>query len=129
MAVILIVDDESDMRSLVAMIVEGDGHVAHTAANGVEAMAILTDTPVDVVITDILMPEMEGVETVRAIKSLPKPPRVLVMSGGGRLKAMDFLDIATAFGADASLAKPFTSAQLRSSVEALLGAAARDSET
>ena len=120
MARIMVVDDEPEIAALVETMLRDDGHAVAVAANGREAIALIEAGGFDLVITDILMPEMEGVETLRAIKSLANPPKVIAMSGGGKLRQMDFLDFIVTFGAAASIAKPFRSPELRALVRKVL---------
>jgi DNA-binding NarL/FixJ family response regulator len=75
----------------------------------------------DVVITDILMPQKEGIETIREVQERAPNTRIIAVSGGGMSHNLMFLDVARAFGADAVLAKPFRPAQLVDMVEQVLG--------
>jgi CheY-like chemotaxis protein len=74
----------------------------------------------DIVVTDIVMPEREGLETIMAIKSARPDVPILAISGGGRIGAPPFLDLARRLGADDVLAKPFRTAQLVERIAALV---------
>jgi len=76
--------------------------------NGVEALASQSAGPFDLIITDIIMPEKEGVETIIELKQLHPFLKIIAISGGGRTRNLDFLKFAEEFGADSILAKPFS---------------------
>ena len=109
---VLVVDDEAKIRSLLTQWLEHEGHQVTCAANGIEAAAISEAKEFDLVITDMLMPESDGVELITNIKKTRPKVRVLAMSGGGRvLDPEDCLRLAQGLGARAVLAKPFTRAE------------------
>ena len=88
-----------------------DGHTVLAAENGTRAMALWTTGEVDLVITDILMPERDGLETIRALrKADPKVP-IIATSGGG-FEGLDLLHVARVLGATKQLAKPFGASEL-----------------
>lgn len=120
MATILVVDDEEGLRSVARKALEGAGHTVLEAGDGRVAMAILESTVPDLVITDLLMPEQEGLQTIREIRRRRIATSVLAVSGGGRTARMDFLDIAKDIGADRTLAKPFRVRELLTTVEEML---------
>jgi len=119
-ATILVVDDEEGLRSVARKALEGAGHTVLEAGDGRVAMAILESTVPDLVITDLLMPEQEGLQTIREIRRRRIATSVLAVSGGGRTARMDFLDIAKDIGADRTLAKPFRVRELLTTVEEML---------
>ena len=88
--------------------------------NGVEALASQSAGPFDLIITDIIMPEKEGVETIIELKKLHPSPKNIAISGGGRTRNLDFLKLAEEFGADSVLAKPFSEDELMEHVNACL---------
>ncbi len=71
----------------------------------------------DVVVTDVVMPEKEGIETIMEMRKLNQTLRIVAISGGGRIKNMDFLRLARGLGADATLPKPFRKEELLAVVE------------
>ena len=83
------------------------------------------DGAVDLVITDMLMPEKDGIEVMRELGSTANPPPVLAISGGGMTGGRTYLDLAAALGAADTLAKPFTSEKLLAKVSMLLKHAAK----
>lgn len=114
MASILIVDDEASIRSLLRRILEEDGHQIREATNGHDSLRLYRNAPTDVVITDILMPERDGLEVILALTQEFLDARVLAITGatGNR----NYLDIATLFGARRVIQKPFTADEVRRAV-------------
>lgn len=121
MARILLVDDEPLLRETLKIALQAAGHVVSMAQNGAAALALLTDQSFDVIVTDILMPETDGLEMIMRVRKESGNVRIIAMSGGGRTRNMDMLDFATSFGADAVLAKPFLPKQLIASVADIMG--------
>lgn len=110
---ILVVDDSPEFSSALAERLREEQHVVCTAASGREATAILHSVAVDVVITDILMADGDGLELIRAARIRTPAPRIIAMSGGGRfVTATDCLKTANGFGADMCLLKPFSTGEL-----------------
>lgn len=112
MANILVADDEELARFTIREILEGDGHNVIEAKNGTEAIALFNKNPTDIIITDIIMPEKEGIETIIELKRDHPETKIIAISGGGRTRNLDFLDLAKRYGADAILAKPFSEQEL-----------------
>ena len=117
MAKILVVDDEPQMRRLIARILTGAGHKVHEAANGRDGIGVFQRVHPALVITDIVMPEMEGIEMIRELRQEAPTIPILAISGGGPAV---YLRAATGLGATATLAKPFGAAAFLSTVERLL---------
>jgi CheY-like chemotaxis protein len=118
-ATILVIDDEAEVRQTLARMLAG--HAVHEAADGGAGLALAAELAPDLVVTDILMPEKEGIETIRELRRAHPRVRILAISGGGQSGTLDFLDMARALGADAALAKPFRRSELLEMVERLLG--------
>ena len=99
---VLIVEDERPLRDMLASLLEGSGYSTMTAAHGIEALSKIKITPPDLVLTDLMMPILNGAELCRTLKSAPSTQLipVILMSG---LNA----PVAQRVGADAFLAKPF----------------------
>jgi CheY-like chemotaxis protein len=112
MARILVVDDEEPVRFTIRARLESAGHEVDEAKNGKEAIESQTAGPFDLIITDIIMPEKEGVETIFELKRDYPDLKIIAISGGGRTKNLDFLKLASGFGADKILAKPFSGKEL-----------------
>ncbi|GIK99636.1 MAG: transcriptional regulator [Alphaproteobacteria bacterium] len=120
MAVILVIDDEEMVRATIRMRLEQGGHEVVEAGDGNEGLATLERYAVDLVVTDIIMPEKEGIETIRAIRQRRPELAIVAISGGGRTSTLDFLGAAKKLGADHALRKPFTGAELLQVVDAAL---------
>jgi DNA-binding response OmpR family regulator len=125
MARILVIDDEELIRETIRMKLELSGHVVIEAANGVEGLRALDDGLFDLVVTDIIMPEQEGIETIRKIRHRDPQVAIIAISGGGRGRNYQFLDIAKKLGANEALSKPFTGSQLLALVETTLRGVAK----
>lgn len=118
---ILVVDDEETLRRVMTIVLEKAGHRVLSAASGSEALSLLARQTVDLVISDIVMPETDGIELVQEIRTLYPKIRVISMSGGGNfLTAALCLKLADQMGASGILSKPFTPDQLLASVEQAL---------
>lgn len=124
MAKILIIDDEKVVRETLKLIVAGAGHAAHCTNDGREGMKALAEIDPDLVITDILMPEQEGIETIAEVRKYHPDLPIIAISGGGRVGNMDFLTMAERFGATRTLAKPFSPVVLLGIIGELLPKAA-----
>ena len=122
MAYILVIDDDAVLRRVITLALEQAGHSVLRCENGRKAIEFLTHEHADLLITDIVMPEMDGVETVRAARQMKPHLPILAISGGGSFDPQDYLGIAQAFGANAVLPKPFRPAELIEKVGALLAA-------
>jgi DNA-binding response OmpR family regulator len=121
MAKILLVDDDVLVRDSLTFALQDAGHQVVPAGNGDEGLAALERETFDLVILDILMPEREGIETIREIRKTWKTIPVLAISGGDKTGWSDFLRMASTLGATDTLAKPFTATELVKRVDRLLG--------
>ena len=106
MASILIVDDEAPVRALLRHILEEDGHQVREAANGQIGLTLYREDPADLVITDILMPERDGLDVTLALTREFLDAKVIAMTGASSNK--NFLNVAKLFGARQVLQKPFS---------------------
>lgn len=122
MARILIVDDEEMVRSLLREALEADKHDILEAKTGKEAGDIYRDSPVDLIITDLVMPGKNGIELILDLKAEHPEVRIVAVSGGGGITGrFDYLPIAKLIGAKAILSKPFEMRELRAMVTEVLG--------
>jgi len=119
MARILVIDDDALVRTTISVILERAGHEIVLAPDGQVGVLEYGRSAFDLVITDILMPEQEGIETIVALRKANPDVKILAISGGGRAGNQDYLLIAEKFGANASLQKPFDPDDLVARVEAL----------
>jgi YesN/AraC family two-component response regulator len=118
---ILLVDDEESFLNGMKSLLELQGYTVFTAMNGIEGINILEQTPVDIVITDILMPEMDGIELILRLKNKYPEIKIISISGGGRIRSDDYLNLSLSFGVNAALKKPFSSKDLLSELKYLSG--------
>jgi CheY-like chemotaxis protein len=95
-------------------------HQVVAYGSGREALAEADRTAFDVVLTDVLMPDMDGVEILRTLVKREQRPRIIVITGGSAMQGMDFLAIAPALGADSAIAKPIRARALLAAVDAVL---------
>jgi len=109
-ASILVVDDEESVLTVVRSVLERAGYAVLVASNGLAAMNILKKEKCDLVLTDIVMPEQEGIETFQKIKHTYPDMKVIAMSGVP--SRLDYLHLAHRLGANGTLEKPFTSNEL-----------------
>ncbi len=116
MARILIIDDEDELRSMLRQMLEQAGHEVTEAVNGAEGIQSYERDRHDLIITDIIMPEKEGVETIIALRRADPDLPIIAISGGGRLEATDFLTMTKKLGARRTLSKPFRRDQLLEAV-------------
>lgn len=107
MTAILVVDDDRDVRDVLQRLLERAHYEVETAEDGKQALRMFQTRTYDVVITDILMPEKEGIETIIELLRLCPDLKIIAISGGGRGDAVHYLQVAEAFGADRALSKPF----------------------
>lgn len=118
---ILVIDDEASVRALMRQILEEEGYQVDEAADGEEGLALFRTLPVDIVITDIFMPNREGIETIRLLRRDHPHVKIIAISGGGKQSRMEPpLVEAVVFGAHLTLAKPFTPQELVAVVKATL---------
>ncbi len=117
MAKILVIDDEELARFTVRKYLMSAGHSVIEAKDGLEGLALQDKDPCDLVITDIIMPEKEGLETILELRQADSGLPIIAISGGGREGYSDYLEAARPFGANCSLAKPFSQDDLLSAVE------------
>ncbi|MDQ6787931.1 MAG: response regulator [Acidobacteriota bacterium] len=117
---ILLVEDEEQLRSMLKEVLQGAGHEVREAENGKVAMNLFARQPADLVITDLIMPEKEGLEIIRELKRSNLNVKIIAISGGGRNDAQDYLELARRFGADHILAKPFSNREILDVVDKLV---------
>ena len=121
---ILLIDDDPTLRRALRIALEKSGHHVAEAANGREGLAAFSAHPADLIVTDIIMPDVEGIETIRRLRGQSKRVPIIAISGGGRGSAEDYLLFAKALGATQVFEKPFDIDTLRAAVASLLKASA-----
>ena len=130
MARILIVDDEEDVRIALKQVLERAGYEVTVAATGNEGLDVMKREGADLVITDVIMPGVDGIATAKQIREKYRHTRIIVMSGGGRtapdpyepdaISTRSYLASASSAGADQTLTKPFDRDELLRVVQDLL---------
>jgi DNA-binding NtrC family response regulator len=119
MARILVIDDEPDMRVLLEQTLKAAGHEVSLAADGREGVERYCASPADLVITDLYMPNQEGLETIGELRR--RFPEVAIIAMSGKAAALTMLSIAQKFGAIGILHKPFLTEELIAAVGKALG--------
>jgi CheY-like chemotaxis protein len=117
---ILVIDDEPQVRAMLRQMLEREAYEVVEAEEGGEGMKLYQEQPPDLVITDILMPGKEGIETILALRKAYPEIKIIAISGGGRMGKLDVLPIAKSFGAVRTLAKPFEREELLEAVRTVL---------
>ena len=112
MARIILIEDDGDLRAALARVLRDAGHVVEDVAGGNAALRLADDVPPDLIITDIFMPDGDGVETILALKNRDRGVPVIAISADAR-----YLHHAKVFGAVSTLIKPFGKGRLLSAVE------------
>lgn len=121
MAIILIADDDPIVRLTVSEFLEAAGHSVLEANDGQEALDMLATIQIDLLIVDMLMPNMDGLETILALRKAGSGVPIIAISSGGRMDRSTLLRPAAVFGANATLSKPLLRDVLVATVEATLG--------
>lgn len=119
-ATILVVDDDETMRDLLRRMLERAGYAVVLAANGRDALERLRDQPTDLIVTDMVMPEMDGIELIRKLAT--ERPRLPVIAISGVHDWANYLSMAIRLGAKAAVQKPVSAAELVATVRGLLAA-------
>jgi len=120
MARVLVIDDEEQVRTLIREVLEGAGHEVMEAGNGREAMKLFEANPTSVVITDLVMPEQDGLETIRELRRRFPTVKIIAVSGAQQKLNLELLYVAEKLGALRTLEKPFDIRKLVALVEELL---------
>jgi len=120
MARILIIDDDAQLRATLREVLEREGYEVVEAPNGREGLERYQEAPTEVMITDILMPEQEGLETIMILRRVDPQAKIIAISGGGQTGRMDFLHLAAMLGVQRTLRKPFRPQELLEAVRDLM---------
>ncbi len=117
---ILVIDDDDLVRATIVAVLDRADVAVTEASDGNIGMRLFEEGGHDVVITDILMPNREGIETIRDLRRTEKDVKIIAISGGGNIDKMQLLDLAQKFGADRVLPKPFTPQQVLATLDEVL---------
>ncbi len=121
---ILVVEDDDAIRGSLEKILTKSGFTTVEASNGRDALAAFDPRTIDAVVLDLIMPDVEGIETLTKLRRSSPDVRVLAISGGGQIGAVEYLDLAKKLGARATLEKPFTPEAFLEALNQVLGTAA-----
>lgn len=121
MKTILIIDDDDALRQILRLSLVQLGYAVHQASNGKIGLRMYGEQRIDLVITDLLMPEKDGFEIIMDLRKIDPTVKIIVMSGGARLRSEEILPIAKQLGAALTLNKPFSFDELRVAVSYILG--------
>jgi CheY-like chemotaxis protein len=121
MADILLIDDMAGVQRAVTSMLKASGHAVTVSVNGAEGLNMLKQRKFDLVITDMLMPTLDGTEVLAQLRVMPNRPKVIAISGGGAGVSADMALRAARTSADAYLEKPFERADLVAAIDKLLG--------
>ena len=121
MAKILVLDDEPSILLMIKKMLEKEGHEVDLALNGMEGMELFEKNKPDLVVTDIIMPEKEGLETILELRKKHPELKIIAISGGGRIGPQGYLPSAKYLGADMVFQKPLIQKEFVQAVTTLLG--------
>ncbi len=121
MARILIIDDDVKFLKMLRQMLEHAGHTVLDAPNGKIGAQLFRDDRTEIIITDIFMPEKDGIELIRELKKEFPTVGIISMSGGGRKSEFNYLEMAEMLGADRSFAKPFERQEMLDAIQELVG--------
>lgn len=120
MALILIIEDDVQFRAMLRDMLKLAGHEVAEAPDGEEGIRLYNEKPMDLIITDIIMPEKEGIETIIELRRSFPDVKIIAISGGGLINAEDHLQMAKDFGAIHTLTKPFGREKLLEAIREVL---------
>lgn len=118
---LLLIEDDLSLRRALRLALEKSGHEVVEANDGRAGLEAFKAQTIDLVITDLIMPEVEGVETIRTLRKLSKTVPIIAITGGGRGTSLEYLGMARTFGANEVMAKPFEFEALSAAVGRLTG--------
>ena len=120
---VLVLEDDEDVRSMLLDMLASAGFTTDQAADGATALKLVRERGCDVLLTDLLMPGVDGIEVIKSVRQVARPPAIIAISGGSPiLPAAVGLGLSEAFGADRVLYKPFSKAELVQAITTVLAA-------
>jgi DNA-binding NtrC family response regulator len=120
MAMILIMDDEAQIRKMLKKVLEKNGYDVIEAVNGNQGIKLYKELLPELIITDLIMPEKEGLESIRELKKINPDVKIIAMSGGGIVDPKVYLNLAVKLGAVHTFAKPVDNENLLSTIKEIL---------
>ena len=121
MARILVIDDDVLVLDMLYESLTSEGYDVLRASNGKEGLKLYRKEPVDLIITDLIMPEKEGIETIIELRHDFPDVKIIAISGGGRIGTKDYLNMAKIFGVQQTFTKPVGRKQLLDAIKELIG--------
>lgn len=118
---IIVIDDEQSIHSLLMQLFERQGYKVLVADTSDKGIHLFKENPIDLVIVDLIMPEKDGIETIRELRSLDQDIKIIAISGGGIIKPDLYLKLARKFGAIYSFKKPIETDKILTFVDNLFG--------
>ena len=118
---ILVIDDEEQIREVLRTVLERVGYTVSEAGDGFEGLKIYRENVIDVVVTDIIMPEKGGIDTIMDLRRDYPGVKIIAISGGGMCGEVSYLDMALGVGADRAIGKPFVLDEFLKAVRELTG--------
>jgi len=112
LADILVIDDNKEIRVIIRAMLEKEGHVVREALDGEQGVELFEEKPADLVMTDLFMPKKAGIETISDLLEIDPNAKIIAMTAHGSEEKYDFLRVASALGAVATLEKPFVGKDL-----------------
>jgi DNA-binding response OmpR family regulator len=122
---VLLIEDDEFFRVYARSVLESAGHEVVSAGGGREGLRLFRESGADLVVTDVFMPDVDGLDVLRRLAAESPGVRILAVSGGGRGGKMDMLPVATLFGAAGVLHKPFSGEELLAAVDQASGVGVR----
>ncbi len=120
MAHILIVDDEPQIRTMLRKLFESEGYKVTDASDGKEGIRLFRENPADLIITDLIMPEKEGIETITELKKEYPDVKIIAVSGGGKGNLDGYLHLAKKLGAMQTFKKPVRNEEMLKAIKNLI---------
>lgn len=117
---ILLVEDHEPLRRTLCTALEASGHAVIAGGDGAFGLRLIEHYPVDLVVTDIVMPGTDGMEVLRALRRMPFAPPVIAISGGGSANFGEYLEVAAQLGAQETLVKPFAVSELLAAITRIM---------
>ena len=114
---VLVVDDSAGLREIMSIGLRASGYEVTQASDGRRALDLQREQPYEVIVTDLFMPEMDGIETIQVLREEFPGTAIVAISGVPTKTGADFLEVAAKLGADCVLRKPFTIPELVAAVE------------
>ena len=118
---VVVIDDDAQIRRVIELKLRTRGYEVITAVNGKEGLNLIKSKQPDVVITDIIMPEKEGIEVITELQRDFPSVKIIVISGGGRVGPEEYLNLAKTMGLKHTFIKPFTCNEILEAVNELVG--------